>query len=34
MFGKNREKYSKIFGIVLGVVIILSMIFSYFSLLV
>ncbi len=33
MFGKNNAKYSKVFGIVLGVIIILSMVFSYFSLL-
>ncbi len=33
MFGKNNQKYSKVFGIALAVVIILSMVFSYFSLL-
>jgi hypothetical protein len=33
MFGKNNAKYSKIFGAALAVIIILSMVFSYFSLL-
>jgi len=34
MFGKNRDKYAKVLAIVLGIVIILAMVFSYFSLLV
>jgi hypothetical protein len=32
-FGKNRERNTRIFGIVLGTVVIVSMVFSYFSLL-
>jgi hypothetical protein len=32
MFGKNREKHGRIFGMVIGVVVILSMILSYFAL--
>lgn len=34
LFGKNRDRNTRIFGGVLAVVIILSMIFSYFSLLI
>lgn len=33
LFGKNRDRNTRIFGWVLGVVIIFSMLFSYFSLL-
>jgi hypothetical protein len=33
MFGKNRERNTRILAIVLGVVVIASMLFSYFSLL-
>jgi len=32
MYGKNRHKYSRIFGYIIGVVVILSMILSYFAL--
>jgi hypothetical protein len=32
MYGKNRHKYTKIFGIIIGVVVILSMVLSYFAL--
>lgn len=33
-FGKNRERNTHIFAIALGVVVIVGMIFSYFSLLI
>jgi hypothetical protein len=33
LFGKNRERNTKILGWVLAVVVIVSMVFSYFSLL-
>jgi len=34
MYGKNRHKYNKIFGIFIGTVVILSMILSYFALVI
>ena len=33
MFGKNRDRNTRIFGSILGVVIIASMVFAYFALL-
>ena len=33
LFGKNRDRNTRIFGSILGVVVIVSMVFAYFSLL-
>jgi hypothetical protein len=33
LFGKNRDRNTRIFAIILGAVVIVSMVFSYFSLL-
>lgn len=33
LFGKNRDRNTRILGWALGIVVILSMVFSYFSLL-
>lgn len=33
LFGKNRARNTRIFGSILGVVVIVSMVFAYFSLL-
>ena len=32
LFGKNRDRYTRIIGMVIGVVVIASMILSYFAL--
>lgn len=32
MYGKNRQKYAKTLGAVIGVVVIISMVLSYFAL--
>lgn len=32
MYGKNRHKHARMFGVVIGVIVILSMILSYFAL--
>ncbi len=34
MFGKNRDKVNKVFSWTIGIVVILSMILAYFSLVV
>jgi hypothetical protein len=33
MFGKNRDKVTKVFSWVIGVVVIASMVFAYFAML-